>query len=394
MNVFEVLKYALSSLGINKTRTILTMLGVIIGVFSVVLLIALGQGIQNYISDEFEALGSNLVFISPGKADFTDDPAKSLTANKLEEKHEKLIITYARDAVIDTTPYILLGENAEYKTKRYYAEIIAVNEKSLDIVNYKLDLGRNFTSSEVRANAKVAILGPIIVEEFFSNIKDPIGERISLGDETFDVIGTFIEKGSNYDDQIIIPYTTATDIFAVKNFSSIVAKLSTSQPTDLSIKQIELALLRDLKEDDFTVLSQEDLLSSIQSILNVLTLGLGAIAGISLLVGGIGIMNIMLVSVTERTREIGLRKAVGASPSNIAIQFLSEALVLSTLGGTVGLLLGFIGSLIAQNFIRTEIPLYAIILAFGFSVSVGIVFGTYPAIKASKKDPIEALRYE
>ena len=393
MNLKSIFKTANKSLYSNKIRTVLTMLGVIIGVFAVVMLVALGTGAQNYITDQFEALGSNLVFVSPGKAGFGNDPASRFSKNKLAEKHVKLISLNASNVVKEITPYVTVGENVKYKTKSYYANILGSNERASNIFNYKIDRGRFFSEVEVKSKKRVAIVGQSIVKELFLNT-NPIDKKIKIGDENYLVIGTFAEKGQNFDDGIIIPHTSVMDTFDIKNYSSIVLKVKDENNIGFAIKQIELALLRDLKQDDFSVLSQKDILSSIQNILGVLTAGIGAIAAISLLVGGIGIMNIMLVSVTERTREIGLRKAVGATPFNIATQFLVESILLSVGGGAIGLILGYIGSLIPRSFIRTEVPWWAIFLAFGFSVFVGIVFGTYPAIKASKKDPIDSLRYE
>lgn len=393
MNINELFHSAIKSLSSNKARSILTMLGVIIGVFSVVTLVSLGRGIQNYITDEFDQIGTNLLFISPGESDIGDDPGKAFTANKLNQKHIDLINTYAREYVTAVTPFLLVGENVSYKNKTYAGELIGINADSLDIFNYQIHDGRNFTQSEESSKAKVAIIGPLIINELFG-AKPAVGERIKMGDESYLVIGTFKEKGANYDDQIIIPYTSLLESFDIENYSSIIAKIKNPDEINLATRQIEIALLRDLKEDEFTVLSQKDLLESIQEILGMLTLGLGAIAGISLIVGGIGIMNIMLVSVTERIREIGLRKAVGATSRAIGIQFMLEAVLISVVGGAVGLGLGYLATLVAQQFIRAEIPLSAVFLAFGFSLLVGVLFGTYPAVSASKKDPIEALRYE
>jgi putative ABC transport system permease protein len=229
----------------------------------------------------------------------------------------------------------------------------------------------------------------------FSN-QDPVGKNIKIGDKTFLIIGVAAEKGGNIDNRAYIPYTTAKTIFNVKNYSSIVMKATDSSNIDTAFKRIEIALYRDLDKDEFTVLSQKDLLNSFSSILSTITLGIGAIAAISLLVGGIGIMNIMLVTVTERTREIGLRKAVGATPNNIAIQFLIEATALSVLGGSIGIGLGILVAFLIKTYANFDavVPLWSILLAFLFSAFVGMLFGTYPALKAAKKDPIEALRYE
>ena len=393
MNLIATFKTANKSLYSNKVRTVLTMLGVIIGVFAVVMLVAIGKGAQNYITDQFEALGSNLIFVSPGKAGFGNDPAARFSKNKLSEKHVNLIKLNAGSSVKEITPYVTSADNVKYKTKTYYASIVGVNEQAASTFNYKIEKGRFYSEVEVKNKKRVAVIGKSTITELFSN-SNPIGKRIKIGDDNYEIIGTFAEKGQNFDDGIIIPYTSVMDTFDIKNFSSIVLKVKDENNIDFAMKQIELAVLRDLKQDDFSVLSQTDILSSIQNILSVLTTGIGAIAGISLLVGGIGIMNIMLVSVTERTREIGLRKAVGATPFNIAFQFLVESILLSVGGGTIGLIIGYLGSLAPRAYIRTEVPWWAVLLAFGFSVFVGIVFGTYPAIKASKKDPIESLRYE
>lgn len=389
----ETFNTALTALFANKARSILTMLGVIIGVAAVILLISIGRGVQNYITDQFEALGSNLLFVSPGNRAFGGDPAESFSRNKLNEKHVKLIERYAADTVQYVTPYIASAGNVTYKTKTFSASYVGNNEDTLIVYNFEIDKGRFFTRNEVRSKAKVAVLGPIIEKDLFSN-RPAIGEKIKIGDETYEVIGTLKPKGQNFDNTVVVPYTTLMQSLSIENFSSIVVKSKDPTQIDLTIKQIELALRRDLNEDEFNVLSQVDILSSIQQILGMLTAGLGAIAAISLIVGGIGIMNIMLVSVTERTKEVGLRKALGATPGNIASQFLIESVLLSVAGGSIGILLGWLGSLAGRAYIRTEVPWWSILLAFSFSTVVGIIFGTWPAIKASRKDPIEALRYE
>jgi putative ABC transport system permease protein len=393
MKLYEVLKTALSALRANKLRSSLTILGVIIGVFAVVTLIAFGKGMENYITDEFDKLGSNLIFVSPGSGDFTGDPAETYTNNKLANKHLKLIEQHANDFLVGIYPYNFVGENVNFKTKSYYSELVGVNYEGVSGFNYLVNSGRSFNKSEEKSEAKVVILGPNVVSELFGS-SNPVGMDVKIGSERFEVIGTFESKGSNYDDGVIIPYTTLAEIFEIDNFSSIVAKVDDTAHVAPAIRQVELALLRDLRDDEFSVLSQADVLGSIQEILDIITIALGAIAGISLLVGGIGIMNIMLVSVTERTREVGLRKALGATPSNITIQFLVESVFLSVIGGIVGLGLGALATLSVQQFIRAEMTPAAIVTAFVFSVAVGVIFGTYPAINAGKKDPITALRYE
>lgn len=391
MQFAETFNSALTSLKSNKIRAFLTTLGVIIGVFSVVTLISLGQGIQNYITDEFNALGSNLLFISPGKAGLSEDPAQSFTNNKLDERHIDLIKRYAADIVTGISPMVISGESIKYKSNTYFAEAIGVSYNGTDIVNYEIDKGRMFTRAEEKSNAQVAIVGQDIIKNLFKG-SNPIGNSIKMGNSSYEIIGTFKSKGSNYDDQFIAPYTSLMSDLEIKNFATIMIKVKSVDTTN--IRKLEIAMLNDLDKEEFTVLSQQDLLDSISQVLGAITAGLGLIAGISLLVGGIGIMNIMLVSVTERTREIGLRKALGATSKNIVIQFISESVVISFVGGLIGLLLGFVATLLAQQFLRAQIPIYAVFLAFGFSALVGVVFGTYPAVKASKKDPIEALRFE
>jgi len=393
MNVEQAFKSALTTLGANKVRSGLTMLGVIIGVFAVVTMIALGRGLQNYITDQFEQIGSNLLFVAPGRARIGGDPAQAFSRNRFTYKHVKLIETYASDYISTVAPFVQVGETVKYKTKLFYASVNGIDYKSFDLYQYEIGIGRTFTRNEERSKKRVVIIGPSVKKELFPN-SNPVRERISIGTDAFEVIGTFKEKGKNFDDGVLMPYTSSMNTFDLKHLTNIVAKAKTTKDLPSATRQIELALLRDLKKDDFSVLSQQDILSTITNILKILTIGLGAIAGVSLLVGGIGIMNIMLVSVTERIREIGLRKAVGATPTNIAMQFLIESVILSVSGGTIGLLLGWAASYAAQNYIRAEVTIGAVALAFGFAAGVGIVFGTYPAYRAGKLDPIEALRYE
>jgi putative ABC transport system permease protein len=393
--LFDLLKTSFRSLMSNKTRTFLTMLGIIIGVFAVISLISIGQGIQNYVTGQFGKLGSNLIFVTPGKLNLRGDPGANFNANKLDEKHLRLIENYASDYVINVTPILEIGKTVSYKNKTYYTELQATNELGNITYSVEIETGKYFSRSDVNSNSRVAVLGATAALELFPN-QDPIGKNVKVDDKSFEVIGVAKEKGSSLDRRVFIPYTTAKHIFNIDKFSAIVMTSKFNDNVDTAMKRVEIAILRDLKEDQFTVISQKDLLSSFQNILSTITIGIGAIAAISLLVGGIGIMNIMLVTVTERTSEIGLRKAVGATPNNIATQFLVEAMSLSVLGGLIGMTLGILLALIVRTYFNfdAEVPSWSIFLAFGFSVMIGVIFGTYPAIKAAKKDPIEALRYE
>lgn len=391
----ELLKTALSSLFANKTRSFLTMLGIIIGVFAVVTLISIGQGIQNFVTSRFSNLGSNLIFVAPGKLDLRGDPGANYLTNKLDDKHLKLVETYSSDYVRYLTPMMEIGKNLSYKNKTYYSVVQATNEEGNLAYNVELVSGKFFEKSDVTTRNKVVVIGSEIAKEFFSN-QEAIGNNIKIDDKVFTVIGVAKEKGGQLDSRVYIPYTTAKRMFNIERFSALVMQAKSPDLVDSGIKSVENALLRDLDETDFTVLSQKEILDSFTSILANITIGIGAIAAISLLVGGIGIMNIMLVTVTERTREIGLRKAVGATPNNIALQFMVEATSLSVLGGLIGLSLGILVAFIIRTYFGfdAEVPLWSVILAFTFSFGVGVIFGTYPAIKAAQKDPIEALRYE
>lgn len=368
------------------------MLGVIIGVFSVVTLIAVVRGFQNYITDQFSALGSNLVIVGPGGAT-GGDPSKAYTNNKLEYKHYELVKLYSSDKVEYVAPSLRLSKNTTYKTKSYLASVSGSTEASHEMLALDVDKGRYFTDAENKAKAHVAVLGSDVVDNLFGT-RNPIGERIKIDKESYEVIGTVASKGSSFDDRIYVPIKTIQEQFNLDTITNVTLKTKNAGDVDVVTKETELILLRELKKDDFTVFSSKDILSSINNILGMVAIGLGAIAGISLLVGGIGIMNIMLVTVTERTREIGLRKALGATSENIGLQFIIEAVLLSVIGGGIGLGLGWGVTFAVQSFVRAEIPWWAIVLAFGFSLTVGVVFGTYPAINASKKDPIEALRFE
>jgi putative ABC transport system permease protein len=391
MNYSESLSTAVNALKSNKVRTVLTMLGIIIGVFSVVLLISLVRGVQNYVIDQFNAIGSNLVFVMPGRAGINRDPATSFTDNKLKPDYTTTIKTI--NAVEEAIPVITTGKTITYRGIKYFSAISGVPIAYVKIFDIPLEEGQFYTAEDDNTSRKVVVLGSAVHKRLFGTSK-PLGEKIKIDTATFEVIGVLSPKGQDFDEQVVVPFNTAKNTFDVENIAYLVTKLSPDANVDESVKTIENILLNHLKRDDFTVMTQSDLLKSIQDILKILGFGLGAIAAISLLVGGIGIMNIMLVAVTERIREIGLRKAVGATSGEIAVQFLLESVLLSLIGGLIGLMLGYLASLGARHFIRTEVPIWAVLLSLGFSLLVGVVFGTYPAYKASRKEPIEALRYE
>ena len=395
MSVKEILSTASKALLLNKVRSFLTMLGVIIGVFAVISLVSLVGGVQEYVVSSFEDLGSNLIFIVNGKIEMgqRQTAGSALVSTNLKEKHVDMIKSTAEDYVDYITPQSQTYQTIKYKTEEYFLLLLGVNYEANNIFNSSIEKGRYFNRVEQENSSRVVVLGNNLGKKFFGE-ENPIGKKIKINGKSYEVVGLLAKKSPNYDESVILPYTTVMDEFSATGITSIVVKVKDNVDLEQAQQQIKLALLKDLKEDKFTVMTQEDILESIQNILNMLTIALASISGISLLVGGIGIMNIMLVSVAERTKEIGLRKALGATSSDIKNQFMAEAILISSLGGVLGLLLGWVTTIAIRPLIKAVIPVWAIPLALGFSLAVGIIFGTYPAVNASKKDPIEALRYE
>ena len=395
MSVKETLKAAIRSLLLNKVRSFLTMLGVIIGVFAVISLVSLVGGMKNYIEDQFEGLGSNLLFVIGGKVNTSQGQGfnTAMMNSSLKEKHVDIIKTFAKDYIDIVSPEIQLSNTVKYKTQGYYVSLFGTGHDSDKLYNSTIEKGRYFTKAEQMSNARVVILGNMISNKLFGDV-NPVNKIVKINNKSFEVLGVLNKKGPDFDESVVIPYTTLIDTFERANITAITVKAKNNVDFSEAQKQVELALLRDLSDDEFTVYTQEDVLSSVNSILSILSSVLAAISGISLIVGGIGIMNIMLVSVTERTREIGLRKALGATSKDIKRQFMIEAIMISSLGGLIGLFLGWLGIFATRSFTHANISLWSVFLALGFSLFVGVVFGTYPAVKASEKDPIEALRYE
>lgn len=397
MDINETIRSSITAIIANKLRSFLTILGIVIGVMSVILLVSVVSGLQIYITEQIQGLGSNLMFVIPGKVGGGRGPGGG-QANKL-----------------------LLTDSANLKTRlQGQAEVSAViqkvgtlkngskNDKDVTISgvesNYtklisaiKFDKGRFFSASEADGGRHVAVIGKTVVTKLFPS-SDPIGKEIDIVNIKYTVIGVTQARGSTFgidqDNAVYIPLIAAQKQFGITNPNTIY--LSANDPANVKNVQDKATQIlgKRLTEDDFSIMTQEQTLSTISQITGVLTVALGGIAAISLLVGGIGVMNIMLVSVTERTREIGLRKALGAKPNDIRNQFIIEAVILSSIGGAVGIALGMFFAAIINNFITTVTPLWSVLLSFGFSMVVGVVFGVLPAINASKLDPIQALRYE
>ena len=402
MDFLETFRLSFTALKANKVRSLLTMLGIIIGVSAVILLISLGSGLKHYITDQFDKLGSNMILVMPGKI-LSDDG--EMGQGPPNFAGSKLTLKQADDIkklgspITNAAPSIEMPVSAKYGNTSRFVNADGVTESQLQMSDIKIDQGRGISKSDVDRSRKIAVIGPIVMEKLF-NSNDPIGKKILLGDRRYEIVGVTESIGSGLmgssdpDNNVYIPITSAMDQFGMDNVQVISVKVADKDDIEEGKAQVKRYLSRKLEEDDFTVTDMSSMLDAINSILGVLTMALGGIAAISLVVGGIGIMNIMLVSVTERTKEIGLRKAVGAKSGDILLQFLTEAVVLCLLGGGIGILIGFGGSIIARKWIPAVVPLWAVLLAFGFSAAVGIIFGVAPAYKASKLDPIKALRYE
>lgn len=400
MNLFELLRVALSALSTNKTRSFLTMLGIIIGVSAVILVISIGQGLKVYITQQLEGLGSNLVMVVPGKFELGEGrqgpPGAGMAASKLTLDH---IWTIERKAetVNRVAGYTENNATMKFGQNTHTTQVAGTSWEYPEMRNQSVKNGTFFTREEQERAKRVAMLGTTVAEKLFG-AQDPIGKRITIADSPYTVLGVLEEKGAvagiDIDDQVFIPVTTALRQFDMENLVAIFVESKTPETVSKTVSEVEKILAEELEEDEFSVLEAKDLLSTVTSILGALTAALGGIAAISLVVGGIGIMNIMLVSVTERTHEIGLRKAVGATPAMIMFQFLIEATVLSVGGGLIGIFLGATGSLLLHRFIPTSVTYWSAAIAFLVSATIGIVFGVGPATKAARLNPIEALRYE
>lgn len=393
----ETLKISLSSITANRSRSILTTLGVIIGVSAVILLVSIGSGIQQFVNEQFEQLGVNTITILPGKVSFGQGGGgvPSFSTSKLGTK--EVLAVKKLPSIVSAAGGFQTFASIKNGAKSKYAEIHGVAPDFGNIYKVKIQEGRFVSSSDNAKGAKNIVIGASVVKELFGNRK-ALNKRVNLNGKAYTVIGTLKKSGgtgfADADAVAFIPEKTAKSQFGFKNYTMIVAEFSPNVKAKTATEEIQKALLKTLDKDEFTVMSREQILSSVSSIIGAITTALAGIAAVSLVVGGIGIMNIMLVSVTERTKEIGIRKAVGATPQNILVQFLTEAVVLSSFGGAIGIALGYLGSLLISRFIMTFVTFWSVALSFSFAMAVGIVFGIAPAIKAAKKDPIEALRYE
>ena len=408
----STLKMSLVSLKVNKMRSILTSLGIIIGVSAVIIMLAVGSGASKKVQDNMASMGSNLLTVRSASAKaggvrqgIGSKPTLTIKDANAIEKNVSGI-----DAISVASSE---GKQLMYGNQNWSTSVYGVMPQYLYIKNYDVELGRGLNFDDVRNTAKVAILGSTVATELFGDL-DPVGKIIRVGNVPFKVIGTLKSKGSSgpfdQDDLIFIPITTAQrKVFGTAfpgTVNMILVKGDDADTLDKTQKEIEALLkvrhrISKNQDNDFEVRNSAEFQEKIQSTVNTFAILLASIASVSLLVGGIGIMNIMLVSVTERTKEIGIRMAIGAKASDIRLQFLIEAVILSLAGGLIGVITGILGtklieflSTVNQMDLATNISLFSIILSFVFSGLVGVGFGFYPAYKASLLNPIEALRYE
>jgi putative ABC transport system permease protein len=412
MNYQNLFKIAIRAIAANKMRSFLTALGIIIGIAAVITMLAIGQGSKASIKANIAEMGSNMIMISPG-ADMRGGVRQDASSMETLKQADYQSIKEDCNYISAISPTVNSSGQWIYGNNNTQSSIYGVNQDYLSIRQLKVADGEMFTDTDIKAAAKVCILGQTVVDYLFPDGSDPIGKVVRFNSIPFRVVGVLQKKGYNsmgmdQDDLVLAPYTTVMKrILAQTYLGGIVCSAITeeaSQPAQDQISEIlrhnhklkEATETTEADEDDFNIRSQEEISSMMNSTMSTITILLGSVAGISLLVGGIGIMNIMYVSVTERTREIGLRMSVGARGIDILNQFLIEAILLSVTGGIIGVILGVSLSLSLNAFlhIATQIEPWSIIMSFAVCTFTGVFFGWYPAKKAARLDPIEAIRYE
>ena len=406
MNFTSLIKIAIRALLRNKTRAMLTMLGIIIGIAAVITMVSLGQSATQNTREQFSSMGTNMIMIMParqhrGGIDMGNSNAKSLDMKDLNALNKGCRYVAALSPTVGTSAQMVYGNN------NHSGSISGVAPEYLDIRKYEMDRGLMFTESDVERYAKVCVIGQTIVTDLFGEGANPIGQTIRFGSIPMKVIGTLKSKGQNQmgedqDDIAFAPYTTVQKRFTGQNhFNMLCASAVTEEESELAATEITHILrsthrIQQGGDDDFEVRTQEEMLSSMSEVTGFLTILLSIVAGISLIVGGIGIMNIMYVTVTERTKEIGLRMAIGAQGRDIMLQFLLESVVLSVLGGLIGIVFGVLTAYILSAVLSWPyiVSSLSIVLSFFVCVAVGVFFGWYPAKRAANLDPIQAIRYE
>jgi putative ABC transport system permease protein len=408
MNLFASVPIALRSLLANKLRGGLTMLGIVIGVAAVIALVAAGTGAQAQVAERFESLGSNLLVISPGFMSFRG-VSRGASAQSLTNDDVEAIARLATSVSAIAPEYSTQSQQVVYFNRNTQTTVLGVTPAYQAVREWRVDRGRFIESVDLVSRNKVAVLGATVAEELFGTLVDPLNKTIKISRQNYEVVGILASKGvggfQNLDDQVFIPLSTAQIKFGGAGNRSLRAiNVQVSSAGQMERAQVELAAilrarhgLAQGQNDDFSIQNQAQIVESVQETTQTFTVLLASIAAISLLVGGIGVMNIMLVSVTERTREIGIRKAVGARRRDILAQFLVEAMVLCLLGGLIGVLAGYGGAQLITPLLggsRALVTPDSVAMALGVSIAVGLFFGLYPAGRAATLRPIDALRYE
>ncbi len=406
MNISNLFKIAIRALVRNKLRAVLTMLGIIIGVASVIAMLAIGEGTKKNIQGQMSSMGTNLIMVMPNMQQRGGVSLGASSSMVLKMSDVEALRNEAT-ALSEVSPQVTASGQVIYGNQNTQTTVYGVSEEYLAIRKLTIESGRIFNAGEIRGLSKVCIIGQTVVENLFEKGADPVGLSIRIKNLPFEIIGVLEDKGESgmgqdQDDLILAPYTTVQRrLAAIDYINGIYASAVTEEKSAAAIEEVTEILrrthkLKESEEDDFRVMSQSELLDTVSSITDIMTYLLGAIAGISLLVGGIGIMNIMFVSVTERTREIGLRMSIGGRGRDILWQFLVESIIMSIIGGALGVVFGYLiargaGSLMNSPAVVTT---QSIILAFAVCFVIGVFFGWYPARKAANLNPIDALRYE
>lgn len=407
MKTADILHETYSALSANKVRSGLTVLGIVIGISSVIAMLAIGQGAQSSIQANIQSIGSNLILVMPGaqRGPGTFVSAGRGSAKSLTIDDAKAIATDI-GSVAGVAPEVSGRFQVTARGQNTNTQVIGTTPDYLTVRNVQTEEGSFISDQNVTSGSKVAVLGPIARDDLFGEGADAIGQMIRIRNMTLKVIGVTASKGGSgfgsQDDMIFIPITTAQRYLSGDQYVSTISVAGVDAETLTQVQEEVTTLLlsrhnlKDAESADFSTLNQADIVSAASSVTSIFTILLGSVAGISLVVGGIGIMNMMLTTVTERTREIGLRKAIGAKRRDISLQFLVEAVALTFLGGILGVILGWLISFSITYFgvLQTKVSLSSVLLAFGVSAGIGIVFGYYPAQRAAKLNPIEALRYE
>ncbi len=406
MNIGNLIKVAFSSLFRNKMRTALTMLGIVIGIASVIAMVSIGQASTQSVKSELSSMGSNMIMIMPARQQRGGVDMGMTSSKSLDNKDLESLVKNTR-YVADISPMVSSNKQLIYGNNNHSCSINGVSASYLNIRKYELKEGIMFTDDDVKRYNKVCVIGQTVVNELFTDGENPIGKTIRFGSIPMTVIGVLAEKGQNgmgndQDDIVLAPYTTIQKRFlGINYFNMMFASAISEEESELAATEITYILrsnhgIKAGQNDDFDIRTQEELVSTISSVTGLMTTLLAAIASISLVVGGIGIMNIMYVTVTERTKEIGLRMAIGAHNRDIKLQFLSESVILSLIGGVIGVILGLLISYVASRLMKMPFVVseMAILGSFIVCALTGIFFGWYPAKKAANMDPISALRYE